>query len=142
LAAEHGQSDAALLLLWHGADLAVATEQGEGTEGQMMPPTPLLPPPPPLHTAGATATAQMLRAWADGALLFWSRGHHSLFPAPFRADTRALLLATLGTSGEEQRSNPLAILAEHTLLGPLISQLLQLHMGGPPAAVSCPGRLD
>ncbi len=129
LAAEHGQRDAAFELLWRGADAAsldgVGTTPGGAAAG-----------------AGRPDVAALLAAWPRGELRVWSRAAHAAFPAPFRANVAAVLLATLGTAeggvpatatvpGSPRRHNPLRELNEHSLLCELFRVLLPLHMGGP-----------
>ena len=86
LAAEHGHGECALELLWRGADVAAA--DGDGTT-----------PREAAAAAGRADVAALLEAWARGELRRWNRTAHAFFPAAFRADVRATLLAMLGSRG-------------------------------------------
>ena len=90
LAAEHGHGDCALELLWRGADVAAA--DGEGAT-----------PRDAAAAAGRADVAALLEAWARGELRRWSRTAHAFFPAAFRADVRATLLAMLGSRRCQER---------------------------------------
>jgi hypothetical protein len=109
--------------------------------------------------ADKLAIETMLAAWAGGGLRAWRLDSHASFPAAFRINVQALLLATLGSldaaatvaqdhagdAGAVRRSarvarrtavllpNPLRTLHERRLLEPIFQALLHAHMGGPPA---------
>ncbi len=116
-------------LLWRGADAAATCRSGET----------------PAYVAARNEKhdiANLLAAWQRGELRVWSRAVHAMFPAAFRADVRAVLLAigvasvrapagvrTLALAGE----NPLRLLRDHHLLDEVFKALLIVHMGGPAA---------
>ena len=109
--------------------------------------------------ADSRAIATMLAEWPRGSLRAWRLDAHALFPAAFRADVQALLLATLGSPdagdaaaegcvGEAgpaadgvrggrcvsaRLQNPLRVLHQRGFLEALFQPLLILHMGGPVA---------
>ena len=97
--------------------------------------------------ADKLAVDNMLADWPSGRLRAWRSETHALFPAAFRADVQALLLATLGsldaaaavdeTTHAHHRAapmqNPLRMLHERDLLHAIFQPLLLAHMGGPPA---------
>ncbi len=130
------------MLLWNGADVrSVPDDAGAAAAAALaaaaVPQPPRLPPPPPPPpVAGAAATAALLSAWRAGALRCWSRRHHAVFSAAFRADVASLLLACLGSSATPGERNPLRLLSEHKLLRHVFVQLLKLHMGALPRAAA------
>ena len=131
LAAEHGHGECALELLWRGADVAAA--DGEGAT-----------PREAAAAAGRADVAAMLEAWARGELRRWNRTAHAFFPAAFRADVRATLLAMLGSrhcqddDGQAQQRRPSP---QHPAAAPTSahSPLLQQGSRRPPGCVLAPG---
>ncbi len=118
-----------LELLWRGADAAVTDNAG--------------------RTPTAIAAhyekhdvANMLAAWLRGELRVWSRAAHAMFPAAFRADVRATLLAMGATSSANglasAQHNPLRMLRDHHLLDEVFKALFIAHMGGPATLVVQP----
>ncbi len=101
--------------------------------------------------------AALLDAWRGGGLRAWRREAHALFPAAFRADVAAALLATLGSHGAaaiaagpaassavavscgtRQQRNPLRMLRDLHLLDAVFQALLLAHMGGAAAVQQAP----
>jgi hypothetical protein len=98
--------------------------------------------------------SEMLIAWPRGGQLAWSNATHKMFPAAFRADVAAALLATLGSpetagrrgakaaacagggsepTGGGTLRNPLRMMREQYLLEMVFKALLKLHVGVPAA---------
>jgi ankyrin repeat protein len=106
-----------------------------------------------------------LTKWQSGGLRCWTLDTHALFPAAFRADAAATLLATLGSldggsaeaddvpraarrrpgmacgqtpsASPARLQNPLLMLRQQHVLDNMFTALLVAHMGGP-AAVANP----
>ena len=121
--AQYGRTELAFELLWHGADVALADNDGDT----------------PAALAARhqkQSVTDLLAAWSRGELREWRREAHALFPAAFRADVAAALLALTSSIAAHAppSTNPLRILQSHHLLEPLFSVLLVAHMGGPPRA--------
>ena len=147
--------DLVFTLLWHGVDeegVTVSDSYSDSDDSDDY-----------VHDESAAAEKlaieTMRAAWAGGGLRAWRLDSHASFPAAFRTNVQALLLATLGSldaaaavaqdhagdAGPVRRSarfarrtavllpNPLRTLHERDLLEPIFQALLHAHMGGPPA---------